>query len=454
MTTQAQSPSAIPGQSLIICNRLILKAINTKTREALIFTILNDTNHLIRYDRAVLWNLEDKQPKLLGVSGQFEVSKNSELTHKWNKLLQQLKEPSKPQQITAEQFNSDQEIWTELQSRSNSAVFWLPIFSQDKLVLGLWIERWNSPQVDRAHVEILELFMNFLMPGYASAWQKFASKFSLKKLGFGKFHLFLFFIFTFFLLFYVHIPLRIVAPCEVVPGDPYLVTAPLEGIIEEIKVEPGQYVKTEDILVEYDKRVPLQELKIAQKEVQILQAEENRAMTLGLEDAQSLTELGIYSLRLQKAKVNLDLAEYWASLLTVKASQDGIVMLTDPDEWRGKPVRVGEKILTIGDPTLTKIRIWLPESDNVILDPDIPIKIFLNINPTQSRMAKVIYIANESTINAQNLPSFVAEADWMKHPREIKLGLKGTAILYGQKVNLFYFVTRKPLSALRYYLGI
>ena len=141
------------------------------------------------------------------------------------------------------------------------------------------------------------------------------------------------------------------------------------------------------------------------------------------------------------------------SKLDAKAPEHGIVMINDPDEWRGKPVKEGEKVMIVGDPTQTKVRIWVPENDNIVLDPEAKITIFLNINPVKSYRASLIYIANETTISDEHVPSFVAEARWVDVPPDLKLGLKGSAVLYGEKVSLFYFIMRKPWASFRKFLG-
>jgi multidrug resistance efflux pump len=254
-------------------------------------------------------------------------------------------------------------------------------------------------------------------------------------------------------MFIVRVPLRIAAPCEVVPQDPTVVTAPLEGIIQEIVVKPGEQVKKDQLLVDYDKQVPLQSLRAAKKQVQMGQAEVNRAETLGLTDPKALIELGLLKIKLQKDKVALDLAEYQNSQLDIKAPVNGVVIMDSPEDWRGRPVKVGEKIMMLGSPDNTKVRLWIPESDNIPLDFNTPIKVFLNISPTYTYSAKLNYIANETTLHENYIPSFVADATWEKQPEEVKLGLKGTAVLYGERVSVIYFLLRKPWLTVRNFFG-
>jgi multidrug resistance efflux pump len=231
-------------------------------------------------------------------------------------------------------------------------------------------------------------------------------------------------------------------------------TAPLEGIIESISVKPGDYVKKGDVLFRYNREAPLQELEVARKQVEILISEIRRASTLGFNDPQARKDLSILTVKLEKEKATLEFAEYQASQLDVKAPEAGVILLDNPDEWRGNPVRVGEKVLAITDPKESKIRMWLPESDNVAIDPKKAIKIYLNISPETSYKAELTYIANESVISEKHIPSFIAEAEWLNKPKEVRLGLKGSAVLYGEQVPLIYYVLRKPWGYIRELLGI
>ncbi len=435
-------------------NRLNVKAFNATERHSLIFTILNDTIHAIRYDRSVLWDMGRRSPKILGVSGQAEANKDARLTKQWETLVGAIKDPHKAQMITPDSISGETDIWNDYIEGTNASVLWLPIIHEDDLVLGLWLEIFSPIQNPETVDDTLNFLTTFLTPAYGAAWRKLKPKFSLKDKGIGKKQIAAGLLVVLLTLLIVRVPLRVVAPCEVVANAPILITAPLDGIIEEVIVHPGDPVAKDDVLVEYDKRVPMRNLRVAQKEVEILQAEESRARTLGLEDKRSRTDLGIIKLKLEKERVNLNLARWQASRLTIRSPSEGVVMLDNPDSWRGKPVQVGEKIMSVNDPTNTKIRIWIPEDDNVVLDKEQPVKIFLNVSPEDSYEANISYIANESALSDDFLPSFVAEAEWVDQPDDIKLGLKGTAILYGERVSLLYYIIRKPWATLRSFMGV
>jgi hypothetical protein len=429
--TAAEHPDVSLTHLLAMMNQLLMKSFTANSREALIFIILNDTRKLISYDRALLWSVSGGRIKCLGISGQPSVESESPVVREAEKHIKSLEALNVPK------------VWED----QNGAIgLWVPIKHGDEVISGLWLERWKGPKWPEQQVKVLE----HLMHGYSASWQRFGSwKFTMPK---GKTAAWLASALL-IILFLIPVPLRVVAPCEVVAKDPFLITAPLEGIIAEMVVKPGEPVKKDQLLFMYDKQVPLQQLKVAEKQVEVTNAQLNRVLTLGLSDPSSLNEAAIWKAQLAKDKIELDLARYHASQLDVTSPTEGIAIYDNPDEWRGRPVKVGERVLVVSRPNETKIRIWLPERDNIVIRHDKPVKIVLNIRPMTSYYANLTYISDYSAVTDKGVPSFTAEAEWVTTHSDIKLGLKGTAILYGENVSLFYWIIRKPWASLRDILG-
>lgn len=442
--TAPQPEIDIRYQSLKMSNYLALKAFQSKTPQSLIFLIVNDTYHMVRYDRALLWDMTDT-PTLIGISGEAKINKQAPLVVKWTQAVKEIQDPTRAQLLN---FSPKEE-----KEASQATLIWMPINAHGALSLGLWLELWDQEKEKIPPQELINILTNFLMPAYGAAWEKFTRPGAWRKKKFKKALILTSVAAAIASSFIIQVPLRIVAPCEIVPKDPYLVTSPLEGIIDHIAVVPGQSVHKGELLFEYDKQAPMQELEVAKKQVQILQSEIKRASTLGFEDAKERTGLGLLSLKLAKEKAVLQLAEYRASQLSIQAPQSGVVILDNPDEWRGNPVQIGEKILAITDPNKSKVKVWIPEGDNVDLDWERPIHIYLNTDPHKQLLAKISYISNQSKISENQVPSFVAEAEWMNETNISKLGLKGSAVLFGEDISLAYYLLRKPLAHLRNITG-
>lgn len=428
---------------------LNFKLFSAEKIKALEFTILNETAQIIPYDRAVLVDMRQSPYKVVGVSGQSSLPPHTPLADKWQRLMGSLSNPMRAAVLTENLFSRHQEIWHEvLKEQGGTAVFWLPIPVKGKTGFALWLERWNGALFQPKEIELLASLSGL----FGLALSKFAPRLPQNIPYRQLTHALILGILI--SLVFIRIPLRIVASCEVVPNDPTVVTAPLDGIVAEMIVKPGTEVSPGDLLFEYDKRVPLQELKVAQKQVEITETELNRAKTEGIKDPQALAEMTLLELKLQKENLALELAEYYASRLSVTSPTKGVIMLDNPEEWRGRPVKVGQRVLIVSDPHNTKVRLWIAEDDNIVLNKELPVKVFLNVNPAKSYPAKLDYVADFTSVNEKRVRGFEAEALWFKQPLEVKLGLKGTAILYGNNVSLIYYLFRRPWAFLRRATGL
>lgn len=433
---------------LAAINRLTLKVMSVQSKEALRFTILNDTIQILPYNQAALWSIHGDTVDLIGVSGQVGVNPKAIISKRWGKVIEEMPDRGLAHVVPKAIIDQERPGVPYLKGVEIASILWLPIYVKGVLRAGLWLERWNGKPWMDDEIELLK----FLMKSYGAAWDKFSyqldiKKFLTKPIVLGVLGL------LFFALF-IRVPLRVVAPIEVVPKDPYVITAPLLGVIQEVNVAGGQHVKKGDLLFQYDKKVPLEDLQIAEKNVAIAEAELSTALSQAFKDKKALSETTTLENKLRKEMISLELAKYNASFLDYRSPVDGVVLIDNPDEWRGNPVKIGEKIMTIAKTDQLKIKIWIPEADNIPLNPDLPIKVFLNIDPNQSYPAKLKRISMSTQMSEKQISSFVAEAEFEEENPEIKLGLKGNAVLYGENVSLFYWIIRKPWSAIRNYVGI
>lgn len=447
MVEQEEKEQVDPISLLATLNELLIKAFSCRSKKNLGFVILNDTVSLIKYGRAVLVDLCDPHHSLLGVSGQAKHTKESKTLQMIQALSRDLVSPNQLQKIEGRSFKKKKLYEKYQEEAGNTEVLWVPIVFEEELLVGLWLERWEQKRWKKDEMSLL----SHLARGYGAAWNRYTPFIRLPSL--SKPMLLLLTGLMLIGLFEVPIPLRMVAPCEVAARDPYLVTAPLNGIIEEMKVKPGQGVDQGDLLFVYDKRVPLQELKVAKKQVDIAESQLRRVMTQGVRDPKALNETAVWQLELEKEKIKLELAEFQASQLEVKANVTGITSFDNPDDWRGKPVQIGERVMLITNPEETKVTIWLAEEDSIDIDMEREIKVFLDVDPGTTYRAKLAYVAEYSEISEKGVPSFNAEADWIDVPKNARIGVKGTAILYGENVSLFYFLMRKPWNTVRRFLG-
>jgi multidrug resistance efflux pump len=138
----------------------------------------------------------------------------------------------------------------------------------------------------------------------------------------------------------------------------------------------------------------------------------------------------------------------------VRAPRDGIIVFSDPNDWLGKPVAVGERVMTIADPDQTGLYLWVPVGDAVNLKPGAEVRVFLNTDPTRPLAAVIEEASYEAQVNESGILAFKAKARFVKPKVAPRIGLKGTAKIYGDQVTLGYYLMRRPLAAVRQTLGM
>jgi hypothetical protein len=117
-------------------------------------------------------------------------------------------------------------------------------------------------------------------------------------------------------------------------------------------------------------------------------------------------------------------------------------------------VQPGERIMTVADPSLVGVTIYLPPEDAVHLDIGGEVSVFLNINPLSPVKAKITQTSYEATVLPDNTLAYVVKAELEPGAGFPRIGHRGTAKVYGDPVSLGYYLFRKPILFLRKSLGV
>ena len=430
-------------------NKLIIDSGHSTSRDELIFYMLNHTAEYSSYDRAFLFDLSTTT-KLLGVSGSTHVSSTSELVGRTRSAARSISQKSEIQ-IIDEHVIKNTKDWEQIEtSHGTTSVLWLPIKVKEDTVAALWLERWENSTWTQSDLKLFKP----LSKGYALAWsQHMAGNRGLRSMITTKIGTLLTIAAALAALFLIKLPLRLIADCEIVPKDPAVVTSPIDGVINKMNIFSGQNIVEGDLLFTYDDRVQQEELNVQKQQIKITESELERARATAFTNPESKELIVLLETRLKQERIKLQLAEYHSSKLTVTAPVSGTIMISAPNEWIGAPVKTGQRILQIINQQENKIKLWLPQNDKIELTKEKPAKIILNAKTAETHYAKLEYIAYNATLSPNGISSFAAEAEWEATPERVHIGLKGTAILYGKKVSLWYWLFRRPLAYVRSWTG-
>lgn len=247
--------------------------------------------------------------------------------------------------------------------------------------------------------------------------------------------------------------LSVLAPGELVPANPAVIRAPLDGVIAQFQVQPNQAVKTGQPLFSFDEAPIATRLEIATQALATAQAEYRQYEQQALADSKFKTQLAIVSGKIGEKQAEAAFARDQFEHARVTAPQEGIALFDDPGEWIGKPVQTGERIMRIAAPNDVEVEAWLPIGDAIPLAENAEVRLYLASAPLSSLSARVRYVAHDAVPRPDGSYAYRVRAR-LENSDTRRVGLKGTAKLSGGWVPLGYWMLRRPLAVIRQHIGL
>ena len=423
--------------------------------EHLAFVAVNETHRLIDYYQCLLWRCSPEgKVRIQSISGVSEIDRHSPAGLSLQRLVQVIFErqnDSVINPITRDHIPSKmQQEWDEWLPAHG---LWCPfVRPTGEIFAGLLITR--DAAFEQAEISLLAP----LVEAYAHAWSALEAR---EKTPYrGLLNLLrrrsLRIAALVVLIGVLALPIResALAPAEVIPRQALLVATPVKGVIKEFHVQPNELVTGGQLLFSLDDTEFKSQHAIAAKSLEVARADYLRSAQKSFSDAQSKSEVELLRVRVEQKQLEKNYSETLLKRTKVRADRTGIAVFTDANDWIGKPVEIGERILMLADPEQAEIQIWLAVEDSINLEPGSEVQVFLNTDPTSPLTAQIRQTSYQPNKTPEGNLAFHLKAE-LEPAQEIpRIGLKGTAKVYGQSVSVFYYIIRRPLSALRQTLGI
>ncbi|PYF83296.1 HlyD family secretion protein [Marinomonas alcarazii] len=345
------------------------------------------------------------------------------------------------------------ELAKDLGEFSPGCMLWLPLFipSRPNQRVGVLLlaksQPWSEKEIAllqhlaSSYAHALQYFIS------RSGWRYWWKRFFSKKVQWGV-------LAAIVVLSFVPVRLTVLAPAEIAAKDPLLITSPLMGAVSQVLVKPGDSVSKGQLLVEMDKTEFKGRFDVAQRELERAQAELRTAEQAGYVDRKKKSELSELESRVELKTIERDYLKTKLAQTNVIADKAGVAVLDDPEKWKGRPVVVGERILLIADPNYVQLNIMLPVKDAISLDHGNKVTLYLDTDPLNPIPFSVNYSSFEPSLTPDQIVAYriVADIDCGQLPPRI--GLRGTAKLYGEQVSLAYYLLRRPITFVRQRLGL
>ena len=326
----------------------------------------------------------------------------------------------------------------------------IPIFSPQKGLQGFLIKTRNEKFNDN-EVELVR----HLSVTYGHAYNTFLTDFSIKDFLKKNFTGKRSWIIILSIIFILVIPIKITstAPVEVVPKNPRLITAPFDGVVKNIIVNNNDKINSGDLLIQIEDTDLKNSFNLAKQSLQVAEKELLRSRQFSFSNNEEKARLAELMAQVDLKKAEVESTSERLKNSKIYADKDGIAIVDQKNNWQGRPVSVGEKIITIANPKKVEFLIWLPVKDSLIIKENTDVKVFLDINPIKPLKGKLKRASYQSSLSPEEVLSYQISASF--EGEEIpRIGLRGTAKIYGSRVTLFYYLFRKPITFVRQLIGV
>ncbi len=441
-----------PGSDRVLARfvRLCSAVLATPVPQEAAALIVNRIAEIVQVDRAVLVALRGKGA-IQAVTGGGKAAQDSSFADAVESVRKQYRDRQTalilPPAADGGRMNAP--LHKAQSAMGGTSILWAPLWMDREGTVppayALWLERWRNRSWDKPDVELLGHAALFLGHGLARPRRQAAQP--RKRLVRAAAALLL------VLLLALPVTSSVTAPARVAPDRPHYIFAPMDGILKELLVQPGQWVRKEDVLFRYDARVLEKRLDEAYRNVAVARAELAKLEGAAHRDREARAELPVQRLEVERAEADVAFYAKQRSRAAVRSGQAGVVVLDDPDALVGAALQTGQAVLSVADPDRTKLRLWVPASDVGFVREGARVVIRLDSAPFRSVSAVIGRVGFDVQLSPEGVPSVMAEAIWTGEGADSQPGQQGAAKIYGESTFLGMQILRKPLIALRSLIG-
>jgi len=430
------------SEKLLLLQSLQRQVRSRKTAAELAFMMVNETYRLVSYRQAVFWS---KENGIEAVSGLAEVEKNSPyllwLSDFIARQLPQQKADEAVRVLTAKDTEiHDKKDW-KTWCAANAVL--IALYGRDGNVTGaLWIDR------EEIFATLDKILLDELADAYGYAIQalrggtKKAAGWRIKILSLCVFGALCW-----------PVTLSVTAPAEVVAKDPYIISIPFDGTLADILVAPNAEVKEGTALAKIDDTALRSKAAEAQHRQAMAQAVLEKAERESITAPEKKQELAALRAEIALRQQEFNYAQDLLGQSVITAPRDGVAIFSDKNDLRGRPVKMGDRIMMLAPPHETELLIRVPVDAMIEIDEQLPPVFFLNTAPLKKHEAHLKTIGYQASMDPDGLLTYKIRAGFEEGDAQ-RIGLTGTAKLYGGRGILAYSIFRRPLISLRRLLGV
>ena len=431
---------------------------NCENIKELYFQIVNETRNIVNYSQGILLttDLKDKY-KVVAISDISMVDSTSPYVQWLEEVIEDLEKNDKSKDIFIVDIKNDlkDENSKVIHEYAPSNLVYIPLKSLkdnsevNYIFLLFKEDSWSeNDTLMLKHLSSSLAYFLFAMRscGLFETLKKFSFKSRYFKIS----------LVILILIMFLPVRLSVLAPLEVDAKNPYVVTSSLNAVIEEVKVFPNDKIEKNQLIVQFDDVDLTNNYLVAKRTLDVTNAELFSTKQSSFLDPKQKSQIAQLENQVKLKEAELSYSKEQLDKTKIYAKEDGIAIINNPNDWKGKPITTGERIFLIANPNNIELKIMLPVSDAIFLEENAIVKAFFDNDPTNSWNAKIKYISYKPELTEQNILSYKITADFENINENSyipSIGLRGTAKIYSKNVTLFFYLFRKPITSVRQWIG-
>lgn len=439
----------VPNRELLRLTALLQleRRARAATGDELPFVMVNETLGVVRYRQALLWRGAPER-RIVAASGTTIADRNAPYLVWASRLCSHLDTEGRDGIRELSASDLEAEIAKEWSHWLPQYLVWVPLPPLGSLVLA------REAPLNEGERNLLMLIAD----AYAHAWKaQLAGRrlYNRVSSGGGRRRKLIGAAMLVLLVAAGFVPVRqsVLAPAEISPVEPFTIRAPLDGVVESVLVKPNEMVAEGQPVFRLDPRKLRNQLAVATRAKEAAEAELRQARQFAVVDQKIRASLPVLQGKLDQQATEVDYLTEQLAQTEIRAPRAGLAVFDDPNDWIGRPVAIGERMMLVADPENVQVEARLPVADAIDLELGGPVWLFLNVEPGRPLDAVLTFVSYKAQQGADGILAYRVKARLNEGEQLPRIGLKGTAKLYGEKVPLAYSIFRRPLSAARQWLG-
>ena len=422
--------------------------VSATSEDELFLIVANAMATLVDAEQAVVWlRGTTGKPYVVAISGLSTVERHNDFTHWFEAAAESFLDPSTPNIELVPDYFDNPRLQHERSVYLLAEALHAKLRSENGDIFGgIFVSR--STPISDVEVARLAAYLSLLSKLHARWYERRIRKVLSQIFSFKK-SLLLAAIAALIMLLMTPVRMSATANVEVTPKNPVPIAASQDGVIERILVRPNQEVTPGTPLVRYDDAVVKNRLAVARQNVGVAQADLDRTTGKSFGDEAARAELRTLRARVAEKSAESRYLEELARRLEIRATSSGIAIFAGTEEWVGRPVQSGERIMMLADPANVWITLYVPPDELIPMDANASVEVHLDIDPLASLKATVVESSYEAVLTPEGQLAYQLRAKLDEGQNVPRIGLKGVARVYGGYHSIGYLVFRKPLKTLR-----